>query len=235
MTDSLLEPIAKLCLPIIEGISPCDENSCPGNRIYLYPGQKIRLGRAPENDVVLDDPMISREHALIEWNGNGFLLSDLGSINGTYVNTTRLMSAARQLRDGDEISLSRHMLLYELLRDDARGVNLPVEEAASQMVEAKGPRLIVSAGPDMGQEFPLWGEVIIIGRTSREATWEIRLTDRSVSRPHARLERSENACTLSDLESANGTLINNSPVTNPVLIQAGDVITLGETSLVYCP
>jgi ABC transport system ATP-binding/permease protein len=234
MNDAGLEPIARLYLPVIKTLSPCDDKDGLGKEIYLYPGQKVRLGRSPENDVVVDDPMVSREHALIEWNGSGFLLSDLGSINGTFVNTTRLASTARQLRDGDEISLSKHMLLYELLREDMRGVNLLGGEAALLPEEPRGPRLIVCAGPDLGQEFPLWGEVTTIGRTSREATWEIRLTDRSVSRPHVRLERGESAYTLIDLESANGTLVNNNPVTNPVLIQAGDVITLGETSLVYC-
>jgi ABC transport system ATP-binding/permease protein len=235
VNDLPLEPIARLRFLMIDCESPCGKQNGGRQDIFLYPGQRVHLGRAAENDVVLDDPLISREHALIEWNADGFLLSDLGSINGTYVNTTRLITSPRQLRDGDEISLSHHLLVYELLREALREVSLQGGEAALALEEPRGPRLIVCAGPDQGQAFPLWGEVITIGRASRDATWEIRLTDRSISRPHARLERSEGACILQDLDSANGTLVNDAPVTNPVIIQAGDVIRLGETSLVYCP
>ncbi len=92
---------------------------------------------------------------------------------------------------------------------------------------------MVQAGPDTGQQYPLWGEVITIGRASREATWEIRLTDRSVSRPHARLERGAETVQLVDLESVNGTLLNGVQVTDPVPVQDGDVISVGETQLVY--
>ena len=228
MIDSPTQPVARLRFPSGEADNPLRE-------VLLFPGQRVCLGRAPENDIVLDDPMISRAHAQIEWNGSGFLISDLGSINGTFVNSARLFSTPRQLRDGDEISLSTHLLVYELLREDGPGLALHSADAALLAEDAKGPRLVVSAGPDLGQEFPLWGEVITIGRASRDATWEIRLTDRSVSRPHARLEREAGSCILSDLGSANGTLLNSSLITGPVALHAGDVIGVGETSLVYFP
>lgn len=99
--------------------------------------------------------------------------------------------------------------------------------------EVRGPCLVVSAGPDRGEKFPLWGEQTTIGRASREATWEVRLTDRAVSRPHARIERSEKGYLLLDLNSANGTQINGMPVDQPVLLRDGDEIGLGETRLVF--
>src|SRR5512133_1957364 len=64
----------------------------------LYPGQSIKLGRASENDIVLIDPKVSRSHAALEWNGTGFTLRDLGSVNGTFVNEQRLIEANRLLR-----------------------------------------------------------------------------------------------------------------------------------------
>jgi pSer/pThr/pTyr-binding forkhead associated (FHA) protein len=97
-----------------------------------------------------------------------------------------------------------------------------------------GPNLVVSAGPDLGQEYPLWGEQVLIGRASREATWEIRLTDRSVSRPHARIDKVADGYVLTDLESANGTQVNGSTVKGqPVPLKEGDVIAVGETRLVF--
>ncbi len=228
MIDFPVQPVARLRLP-------SEAARYPSHEILLYPGQKVRLGRAADNDIVLDDQLVSREHAQIEWSGDGFMLSDLGSINGTFVNSVRLFASPRLLRDGDEITLSTYLLVYELLRGDGPGPDWLSAQAALLEDESRGPRLVVSAGPDLGQEFPLWGEVITIGRASRDATWEIRLTDRSVSRPHARLDRGEGGCILSDLESANGTLLNGSLISAPAVLQTGDVISMGETSLVYFP
>lgn len=204
------------------------------DQLLLYPGQLVRLGRASENDIVLNDPKISRNHAQLEWNGTGFTLRDLNSINGTYVNHQKLSTAARLLRDGDEISLSRQRIRYEIVRAEQLQPleNAPVIQKTEQL-PSRGPYLVVSGGPDESQEYPLWGEMITIGRASREATWEIRLTDRSVSRPHARLEHREDGIYLVDLESVNGTLLNNEQVQKPTLLKDGDVIAIGETHLTF--
>ncbi len=97
----------------------------------------------------------------------------------------------------------------------------------------RGPYLVVSAGPDRGEIFPLWGERTTIGRASREATWEVRLTDRAVSRPHAQLDRMEGGYLLLDLNSANGTQLNGTAVDHPLTLHNGDVIIVGETRLVF--
>ncbi|RPJ52031.1 MAG: FHA domain-containing protein, partial [Chloroflexi bacterium] len=155
--------------------------------LELYPGQLIRVGRASENDIVLPDPKVSRNHAELEWNGTGFILRDLSSVNGTYVNGQRLANSNRLLRDGDEVLFSVQKMTFEIVRAEAP--SLPIVPSASDETEPLGSPgfyLVVSSGPDMGQQYPLWGETITIGRASREATWEIRLTDRAVSRPHAR-------------------------------------------------
>ena len=48
------------------------------------------IGRAPDNDFVLSDPLVSAHHARIEWNDDGVLITDLGSTNGTFVGNTRI-------------------------------------------------------------------------------------------------------------------------------------------------
>jgi pSer/pThr/pTyr-binding forkhead associated (FHA) protein len=201
----------------------------PAGEVLLYPGQQVRLGRSPDNDVVLDDPKISRSHAEIAWDGSGFVLKDLGSSNGTFLNVTRLEGTAQALHHGDQISLSRLALVFEILAPQpSAGAEPGAPDGGIQ-----GPCLAVAGGLDLGREFPLWGEVVTIGRDSREATWEVRLTDRSVSRPHARLELGEGGYYLVDLGSANGTQLNDRPVTTPTLLKEGDVIGVGETRLVF--
>ncbi len=205
-----------------------------GQERLLYPEQTVRVGRAEENDIVLDDVRVSRSHAELEWNGSGFSLRDLGSINGTYVNGQRLSNDTRLLHDGDEILLSKQMIFYEIVRaEPAEAPPAPDSASDTEPLGQMGSYLIVSAGPDMGQEYPLWGEMITIGRASREATWEIRLTDRSVSRPHARLEHREDGFYLVDLQSANGTTLNDITVQGPTALKDGDVISVGETQLSF--
>lgn len=206
-----------------------------GEERLLYPDTTVRIGRSNENDIVFNDPKVSRMHAELVWEQSVFTLRDLGSINGTFVNGERLSESSRVLRDGDDIILGKQRLVYEMLRIEQteplqdRGEYDPATHATA----TQGAYLLVFAGPDMGQQFPLWGEMITIGRASRDATWEIRLSDRAVSRPHARLERSPDVVHLVDLQSANGTLLNGIQVKEPVQIKDGDVITVGETQLVF--
>jgi pSer/pThr/pTyr-binding forkhead associated (FHA) protein len=210
---------------------------CGSDEYLLFPGKTLRIGRSDDNDIILNDPKVSRVHAELVWEASVFSLRDLGSVNGTFVNGERLSESSRVLRDGDEILLSKQSMRYEMVRiaqTEALGDLPPAEPfPTEQLLAREGPYLVVLAGPDKGQAFPLWGEVITIGRASREATWEIRLTDRAVSRPHARLERGPDSVLLLDLESANGTLLNGAALEAPEQIKDGDVISVGETQLVY--
>ncbi len=78
--------------------------------LYLATGQQVVLGeyvltmgRLPECTVTFDDPNVSREHADIRPGGDGFLLTDRGSTNGTTVNDVRI--SQHRLADGDRIAL----------------------------------------------------------------------------------------------------------------------------------
>src|SRR5215471_7304869 len=62
------------------------------------------LGRHPNNSVQLLDKIVSKEHCIIEQRGAEFVLRDLGSLNGTYVNGERVPGEAA-LKHGDEIAL----------------------------------------------------------------------------------------------------------------------------------
>ncbi len=59
-----------------------------GRRVPLV--GKIRLGRDTANDIVLDDKLVSRRHAVIQKIGEEYFLEDLGSTNGTLVNGQRI-------------------------------------------------------------------------------------------------------------------------------------------------
>jgi ABC-type multidrug transport system ATPase subunit len=69
----------------------------------------VRIGRAPENDIVLTDLSVSRHHAMVHGDSErGWELADLGSHNGTFVNGQRVMQA--RLSDGDIVVLGKMVL-----------------------------------------------------------------------------------------------------------------------------
>ena len=68
------------------------------------------IGRAPDSDLFLDDVTVSREHAIIEREPDGFYLRDLESLNGTYVNRTRV--TRHRLADGDEVQVGKFKLTF---------------------------------------------------------------------------------------------------------------------------
>jgi hypothetical protein len=70
----------------------------------------ITIGRHPESDIFLDDITVSRRHAEIRKEGEGYVIEDKGSLNGTYLNRERIDLAP--LRDGDEIQVGKFRMLF---------------------------------------------------------------------------------------------------------------------------
>jgi hypothetical protein len=70
------------------------------------------IGRHPESEIFLDDITVSRRHVVVEHEGDGYILRDVGSLNGTYVNRKRVDEA--QLRDRDEVQIGRYRLTFVL-------------------------------------------------------------------------------------------------------------------------
>jgi putative serine protease PepD len=65
---------------------------------------RVRIGRAPDNDIVLDDDRVSRHHAVLELD-DGLKVTDLGSSNGTFVGGVALRSQSAPLHDGDQLRI----------------------------------------------------------------------------------------------------------------------------------
>lgn len=68
------------------------------------------IGRADSCDLVLDNPLVSRSHAVFEAAGDAMTIRDLQSHNGTYVNGQRVESSA--LSNGDEIKIGGYQIRF---------------------------------------------------------------------------------------------------------------------------
>ncbi len=91
-------------------------------------------------------------------------------------------------------------------------------------------KLTAQAGPAEGQEFSLSGDELVIGRAADNP---VSINDNSVSRKHALVRKTADGWAVSDLGSGNGTLLNGEPITDETPLSEGDVITMGDTELVY--
>lgn len=89
--------------------------------------------------------------------------------------------------------------------------------------------LIVLQGPDKGRTLQTQDDVVLVGRGSTE----LPLTDQTISRRHAQMQRNEGGWVLTDLNSANGTYINGVRVHKPMRLKHGDQIRVGSTLMVY--
>jgi hypothetical protein len=81
------------------------EGKLEGQR-WLVDQDTVTIGRGSDCDIAIPDRQISRYHARIERDNDGYLLYDLDSKNGTYVNGTEVQGEPHHLRDGDEIQLA---------------------------------------------------------------------------------------------------------------------------------
>ncbi len=86
----------------------------------------VTMGRASDCEIVLAERQISRYHARLEADDEGYLLRDLGSKNGTFVNGERVRGQPYRLRDGDEVSLALAIQMGFVAGD----ATLPLEDMA---------------------------------------------------------------------------------------------------------
>ena len=83
-----------------------------GMQFPLSPTEQMTIGRASDSKIFLDDVTVSRKHAAVSFVGSEWVLSDSGSLNGTYVNKHRVSSAP--LVNGDELQIGKFRFVFVL-------------------------------------------------------------------------------------------------------------------------
>ena len=78
--------------------------------VIVLDSDVLTIGRSPHSDVFLDDVTVSRHHARVIRDESGFLVEDLNSLNGTYVNRRRI--ERHRLFDGDELQIGKFKLAF---------------------------------------------------------------------------------------------------------------------------
>jgi len=193
---------------------------------------RVLVGRS-QLDVVLPDVSISRRHARIEKIGNQFYISDLGSINGTWVDDKRLPpNSPLPLTPEQSIRLGEYWMRYELKRDlppelrplSTAGARLEVTDPneTAPMIKPLPIDLPTYSPPPLSPEMRSKDRLIFLSedhpmqiirfegdilRVGRDEDLDIVLEGKRVSRRHAMIERRNNRLYVTDLNSTNGTWV----------------------------
>ncbi len=165
----------------------------------------FRLGREPDNDLVVNLPIVSGYHAKIVWEGKPgeAVIEDLGSANGTAVGSPDRKVTRAAFTAEDAIYLGTHRIFGSHLLARINPATIPP-------LNFEGPEIIVGRDPSCS-----------------------RMIDaKQVSGRHARISLVENQAWIEDLGSSNGTFINGLPVIVRTVVRQGDVIGLGSYPLI---
>jgi len=128
---------------------------------------EVKIGRAPDNDVVLKDDMVSRRHSLIERGPDGeWRVRDLKSFNGTYLNERRIRDEPFELWDALRVGRTK-MFLVDRVGEAAAG---PVEGPGSTRDDDFVTPVQAEATPPAGLDSSAFGAAAPAAAASGEAT-----------------------------------------------------------------
>lgn len=167
------------------------------------------IGQAEKNNLTLKDPTVASQHARILNQGDHFLLKDLGSEHGTYVNDKRVNQ--KYIACGDIIRVGS----IEIMVVD------PFEEVEDGVYWS----LIADSSWLSGQEFPIVGELDQVFTVGRSSQCNIVLPSTHLSRVHAEITIKESKLAIKDMDSANGTFVNEKRI-NSAELRPGDRLRL---------
>ncbi|MDX2649238.1 FHA domain-containing protein [Streptomyces sp. PA03-1a] len=187
-----------------------------GDTRILVPGREYHVGRDPDGDVVLDDPRVSWHHAVIRPAGDSWMLHDLGSTNGTFVN-------GRQVR---QWGVGPGSVIRFGHAEQGPCARLSSAEAPTGVYRAPPMASPAATGtfrrPTSVRSLP--DRTIHIGRASDN---DLVVSDLLVSRHHAELRSlPDGGYEIVDLHSHNGTYLDGQRVERAVVHQ-GDIIDVG--------
>ncbi len=188
----------------------------PGEPPYeeILSAQNITIGRDQTNTICLMSPIISKNHALIKETPEGHTITDLKSMNGTYVNGKRIKSKEpHPLAQHDIIRFSDPLansgtLVYMPLSASEKLAYMTISEA----LEVKEVALYIGRDPDNN----------------------IHLDHPIVSLNHAKVFKDdENHYVIQDLGSENGTYIDGVELVDFYILVKKDIVSIGPFKLIY--
>jgi pSer/pThr/pTyr-binding forkhead associated (FHA) protein len=229
-------------------------------REYTIGDQPLSLGRDAGSDVVVSGNEVSRQHAEIRRDPDGYILVDM-SVNGTYVNGQRVgkthrLARADVIRIGnDEFRFyadARHsgpQMIPAVAAEPEAAPSAPPTGAPQRLSDtmlgvpvarntppsptaAPLASFLFRSGELKGKRLPIKVPLVNIGRGDYN---DVVITDPSVSTMHAKLQRREAIWILTDLGSTNGTFVEGERLTGEMPLSPGTTLKFGDVSALFEP
>lgn len=217
------------------------------SKYRLEKGKSLKIGRRETNDVVIENVSVSGRHAKVEAiEGGGFMIMDLNSTNGTFVNDK--MITTHTLKHGDIISIGKHRLVFGYVKGEKRPENEDQESEESWMektmvldTEEHRDMLAKTASEIGGKstqaktgilsflsgaegEYTLSKKITKIGK---ESTNDIILGGLTMGKVAATISMMPNGYQISYVGGMTKPKVNDKPVKESVKLEEFDTITIG--------
>lgn len=203
------------------------------------------IGRE-KGDIIINDPEVSSSHCQIQQIDNDYHLFDMNSTNGTYVNNNRIVKA--RLKNNDIIKIGSSILQFNLENEENikdiptifKSLKEPNSDQPKSLIktmietELKNttqPKIKLSITYHNGktEEIILNQQKIFIGRASSFGSFD---KDSEISRKHLLVKLNNTGeVFIEDMNSTNGTFVNNTKITGMILVKPNDDIRIGYTHI----
>jgi len=188
------------------------------------------IGRQEDCDIVLPSSSVSRRHAELFVEDGRCFIEDLNSANGVTVDGQKVVKQ-RHLGTASQVRIGDYYLYLEY-QDRDQMADQDVRSTLFISDDTQHFKLVRINDEFAGEEFALSEMDNTIGRTDDNF---ILLSDQSISRSHATIERRGDEYILRDLDSSNGTRVNDDRISGPTPLQSGDTVKFGSVQFVFVP
>jgi len=204
-----------------------------GDEELLLTRPELTIGRALDNDLILNDAAVSLHHARIAKIQDLFYIEDLGSTNSTFVNEQR--TDEQPLTPGDQIRIGEQVLIFEQTADDTADLlGEPLDETVVLLPRplTMGPKatLLVVEGRTDRTQYDLTGPAAVIG-TDAHAT--VKLRGWFAPRVAAQFNRHPSGYAIQPGPDQKGLRVNGQPVDTSAVLKDGDVIEVAGVKLSF--
>jgi hypothetical protein len=204
----------------------------------LPPGKTLTIGRRNTNDIVVENLVVSGAHAKIDALEEGYLLTDLRSKNGTFVNETPVSNY--WLQDGDVVRIGKHTLTLALDAAEAFSLDVADDGMEQTMVFGTGefrPNITQPKAPAYltflkgGQgEIPLTKKLVKIGK---DFSNDVVVSGFTVGPTAATISKQPEGYYISYVGGFSKPKVNGKTIGESLMLQEFDVIEIGSAKLEF--
>jgi pSer/pThr/pTyr-binding forkhead associated (FHA) protein len=209
------------------------------DKFWIEEGDTINIGRGKTAEVSIDNSAVSRQHARLEMRNGKYLLTDLKSANGTFVNGRKIKDTVRVVK-GDRVQIGKFR--FALVRDPKQGAS-PFEMVRDPKLTASPPtpadfnptvfiapkRLAVIKGKTTPEHLSLKGKDIF--SLGKDATCDMRIAGRHVAKTQCHILAKGGEHYLVHHAGWRRTTLNGQKIRGEEKLRSGDTIGIGGTKI----